>query len=95
VGGDAIRVRLDLAAGRPEDEFSPDLVLELYRLRWQCELAFKRLKSLLGLVQLPKRADGSARAWPHGKVFVALLTERLIAEASRFSPWGCRLDETA
>jgi len=79
----------------PEDEFPADAVLELYRLRWQCALAFKRLKALLGLGQLPKRADASARAWLHGKLFVALLTERLIAEASRFSPWGYRLDEPA
>src|SRR5690606_37264798 len=30
-------------------------VLEFYRARWQVELAFKRLKSLLQMGQLPKR----------------------------------------
>lgn len=66
-------------------------VLELYRLRWQIELAFKRMKSILGLGQLPKSTDGSARAWIHGKLLVALLIERLLGEADAFSPWGYRL----
>ena len=30
-------------------------ILELYRLRWQIELAIKRMKSILGLGHLPKR----------------------------------------
>ena len=76
----------------PENEYSPAAILELYRLRWQIELTFKRLKSLLGCGQLPKRSDASARAWLHGKLFLALLTERLIEEASLFSPWGYSLE---
>jgi hypothetical protein len=79
----------------PEADFPSDAVMELYRLRWQIELAFKRMKSILGLGQLPKHADASARAWLHGKLFVALLIERLIQEASSFSPWGYRLERTA
>lgn len=71
--------------------FSDQAVLELYRLRWQIELTFKRLKSLLRLGQLPKRTDASSRAWLHGKLLVALLTERLIEEAILFSPWGYHL----
>jgi hypothetical protein len=66
-------------------------VLELYRLRWQIELAFKRMKSILGLGQLPKSTDASARAWVHGKLLVALLIERLLDEADAVSPWGYRL----
>ena len=79
----------------PESEYAADAVLELYRLRWQIELTFKRMKSLLGLGQLPKHADASARAWIHGKLFVALLTERLIDEASVFSPWGYALESAS
>jgi hypothetical protein len=30
-------------------------VLELYRLRWQIELVFKRMKSIFGLGHLPKK----------------------------------------
>jgi hypothetical protein len=77
----------------PPDDFPTAKVLEYYRLRWQIELAFKRMKSLLGLGQLPKRSDASSRAWLHGKLLVALLIERLIADAESFSPWGYRLEE--
>ena len=38
-------------------------VLELYRVRWQIELRFKHLKSLLGLGCLPKYDEQSCRAW--------------------------------
>ncbi len=63
-------------------------VLEIYRARWQIELCFKRIKSLLQLGHLPKRSDVSARAWIQGKLLAVLLIERLIEEARLFSPWG-------
>jgi hypothetical protein len=66
-------------------------VMELYRVRWQIELAFKRMKSIMGLGQLPKLSEASARAWIHGKLFIALLIERLLDAAEHFSPWGYRL----
>jgi hypothetical protein len=70
-------------------------IMNLYRLRWQIELAFKRMKSILGLGHLPKWADASARAWIHGKLFVAMLIERLLDEAETVSPWGYRLETSA
>jgi hypothetical protein len=63
-------------------------VLDLYRARWQIELCFKRLKSLLQLGHLPKKSDESARAWIQGKLLTVLLIERLLEEARLFSPWG-------
>lgn len=63
-------------------------VLELYRLRWQIELAFKRLKSLLQVGQLHTRDAESSRAWLEGKLLTALLIERLLLETKIFSPWG-------
>lgn len=63
-------------------------VLEMYRRRWQVELAFKRLKSVVGIGHLPKYSPESCIAWLHGKMFVALLVERLHQEAESFSPWG-------
>ncbi len=63
-------------------------VLEFYRARWQVELAFKRLKSLLQMGQLPKHKEESCRAWMQGKILVALLMERMMCEARYFSPWG-------
>jgi Transposase DDE domain len=66
----------------------PALILELYRHRWQIELAFKRLKSLLHLGHLKKTDPVGAKAWLQGKLFVATLIETLIAVGERFSPWG-------
>lgn len=63
-------------------------ILELYRYRWQIELAFKRLKSLLQLGHLKKTDLEGAKAWLQGKLFVAALIEMLIAVGERFSPWG-------
>jgi hypothetical protein len=63
-------------------------VLEIYRTRWQVELAFKRLKSLLGLGYLRKIDPEGSKAWIHGKLFVAMLVESMIACGVTFSPWG-------
>jgi hypothetical protein len=69
-------------------------VLELYRVRWQIELRFKHLKSLLGLGCLPKYDDQSCRAWIQAKLLCGLLIERLMREAKFFFPWGYRLPAT-
>ena len=63
-------------------------VCELYRARWQMELAFKRLKSILALGHLPKHDQQSCKAWLHGKLLVALLLERILESPRAFSPWG-------
>jgi len=63
-------------------------VMALYRLRWQIEREFKRLKSLIELGHLKKRDARAARSWLQGKLLVALLIARLIAHAERVSPWG-------
>lgn len=67
-------------------------ILEFYRCRWQIELNFKRMKSILGLGHLPKKDPASARAWLHGKLLTSLLVERIIQAAHTFSPWGYRLE---
>lgn len=63
-------------------------ILSLYRGRWQVELAFKRLKSIIGVGHLHKYDPDSCVAWLYGKMLVALLVERLYREAESFSPWG-------
>ena len=63
-------------------------IMEFYRRRWQIELAFKRLKSLLQLGHLKKIDKEGAKAWLQGKLLVACLIEKLILTAERFSPWG-------
>ena len=68
-------------------------VLACYRLRWQIELTFKRLKSLAHLGHVPKHDDQSSRAWLYGKLFVALLSQKLARIGSAISPWGYYLPE--
>lgn len=72
----------------PESSFSATEILEWYRVRWQVELVFKRFKSIAQLGHLPKQSDDSAKAWLYGKLFVALLTEKIIECAVSISPWG-------
>jgi hypothetical protein len=63
-------------------------VLESYCMRWQIELVFKRLKSLVQLGHVPKQDDRSSRAWVYGKLLVALLTQKLIRVGRDISPCG-------
>lgn len=69
-------------------QYAAAQILEAYRGRWQIELTFKRLKSLLGLGHLRKMDLEGAKAWLHGKLFIAFLIEAMIACGDRFSPWG-------
>lgn len=68
--------------------FTPTMVLEMYRGRWQIELVFKRLKSIMGLGHLKKFDLEVAKAWIHGKLLVAFLIEALISAGENFFPWG-------
>jgi hypothetical protein len=70
------------------DEISAEEILSLYRMRWQIELEFKRLESLIQLGHLKKHDPEAARSWLQGKLMVALIIARLIAHAERVSPWG-------
>jgi Transposase DDE domain len=79
----------------PDAAFDAASILQIYRLRWQIELVFKRMKSIMGLGQLPKKDSASSRAWLHGKLFVALLVERVVEAAKSFSPWGYPLEVSA
>ena len=63
-------------------------VLRAYRMRWQIELVFKRLKSLAQLGHVPKRDDRSSRAWLYGKLLVTLLAQTLIRIGRNISPSG-------
>lgn len=73
-----------------EATLSAPEVLEWYRVRWQIELAFKRLKSLGDVGHLPKRDAASSRAWVYGKLLIALLSEKMQRHAAALSPWGGR-----
>ena len=70
-------------------------VLELYRFRWQIELAFKRLKQLLKLSRLPHKDPRAAQGWILAKLVVALILETLYRTAGAISPWGYHLQRLA
>jgi hypothetical protein len=67
-----------------------DQVFDLYRLRWQIEIAFKRLKSLLHIDQLQAKHHDLARTWILAHLIAALLIEDHAAEALDSPPSGQR-----
>ena len=56
-------------------EYPTETVLELYRLRWRIEIAFKRMKSLAGLAGPPGECPEVAKAWVLCHLIAVLLTE--------------------
>jgi len=73
------------------DELPTIGVLALYRLRWQIELLFKRLKSLLHLDTLPSRQGPTAKSWMLARLIAAALAQRLVQPSGPLSPWGYQL----
>ncbi len=61
-------------------------IFELYRLRWQIELAFKRLKSLLNIDQPEAKDPELLRTWLLAHVIAALLIEDHADEALAVPP---------
>jgi hypothetical protein len=57
-----------------------------YRLRWQVELAFKMLKTVLKFGELPNRLAETGRTWLLAKLVCALLIERLMHERVAIPP---------
>ena len=65
---------LVLATSLSADHAACD-ICAAYRLRWQIELAFKRLKSLLHIDLVPTRTAQASRSWLLTHLILALLTE--------------------
>jgi len=65
----------------------PEQLLDLYRTRWQIEIAFKRLKSLFRYNEMPARKTENIKTWFYGKLLLAALCETLV-NTGRFSPSG-------
>ena len=70
----------------PQDTMPADAVCALYRLRWQIELAFKRLKSLMGLEEIDAREPRLAKAAVCAKLILAILAESLLGRVLALSP---------
>ena len=67
-----------LVTSLPADSWSAEQVLELYRLRWQVELHFKRLKSILHLDELRAQSADLVQAYLLCKLLAAFIVDELI-----------------
>jgi hypothetical protein len=77
-----------LATSLSAEGFPAAEVLAGYRLRWQIELAFKRLKSLLHIDKIRTRTKAGTQCWLYAHLIVALLCDDLSQEFLESSPSG-------
>lgn len=70
----------------PATDMTAEAVLDLYRLRWQIEIAFKRLKSGLGIHKLPAKDPQLARTWLTAHLIPALMIDEAVSDALDCSP---------
>ena len=75
-----------LLTSLPRDTYPLQKVSTLYKIRWQVELAFKRLKSLIHIDRLPARDNQLARSWLAAHLIVAVLTDELSQDFLESSP---------
>lgn len=73
----------------PKTRMSVEQLIELYRLRWQIELNFKRDKSIAGLDELPNFKVETIQAWICGKMLAIYLSRQLAEPSELFPPWLC------
>jgi hypothetical protein len=79
---------LVLATSLPQADYPACEVLAVYRLRWQIELAFKRLKSLLHMDKLRTKTVAGTRCWLYAHLIVALLGDDLSQDVLESFPSG-------
>ena len=70
----------------PAERMSTAMCLELYRLRWQVELTFKRWKSLCHFDRLPNHRDDTIVSWLYAKLLLAIMMQRIATGPSLFPP---------
>jgi hypothetical protein len=75
-----------LVTNLPAFSWLPSEVVELYRLRWQIELFFKRMKSILHLDHLRAFDPDLAQVYLLGKLLAALLTDQCIRQVRLSCP---------
>lgn len=69
------------------DAYPANDILALYRLRWRIEIAFKRLKSLIGLAAPPGFRENSAKPWVLTHLLMILLLEPFVDELEDSPHW--------
>lgn len=68
------------------DQLSPEEIDETYRLRWQVELLFTRLKTTLRLHELPSRKDHIVRALIWSSILALIVSGVLLRAMRRIRP---------
>lgn len=77
---------LVLLTSLSEQDFPVDAIGALYRLRWQIEIAIKRLKTILRIDRLPAKDPDLARAWLYAHLLLALILDETLADPSAVPP---------
>jgi hypothetical protein len=80
-----------LLTNLPVDQATPEQILDLYRFRWQIEMNFKDLKSVLELDALPAKDPALARTYLYAKLLGTFLIDDLTTRYLSFSPWGYKV----
>jgi hypothetical protein len=95
-GSDVTAESLEMAAfvvvftTAPADRLTTEQILELYRLRWQIELEFKREKSIAGLKRLPNFRSDTIAAWLLGKLLLVQIARAIADRSMPIPPGGHR-----
>lgn len=71
-----------LLTNLPAETYPAQLVLALYRMRWQIELYIKRLKSLLQFDHLRAKNPSVVQTYLLAKVLIALIVDELTGQVS-------------
>jgi transposase len=82
----AVAEHLVLLTSLSDPDISGAQVAALYRLRWQVELTFKRLKSILRLDRLRATDEGLVKTWVHVHLLLALLIDHVHSGIEEFPP---------
>jgi hypothetical protein len=72
----------------PSKRLTADLVMELYRLRWQIELHIKRDKSIASLDRLPNFRKDTIYSWICAKLLLTQVARKLAASNVAIPPSG-------
>jgi hypothetical protein len=97
-GADVTQESLDAAAyvvvftTVPRARLTADLILELYRLRWQVELHIKRDKSISGLDRLPNFRADTIHSWLCAKLLLTQIARKLATPLVAIPPSAADVD---
>jgi hypothetical protein len=82
-----------LLTNLPAETWSGQLILALYRMRWQIELCIKRLKSLLNFDHLRAKDPRVVQTYLLAKLLIAFMIDEMTFHASLLHPdWFNSLD---